>query len=98
MKMQIAWTAPAGAQLEDLFAYIAQSNERAAERHLQIILDSTENLSRFPEMGRLGRRRGTRELVIPGTPYIVTYRIRLTTIEILAVMHGARRWPGRFDL
>jgi plasmid stabilization system protein ParE len=36
--------------------------------------------------------------VVPGTPYIVAYRIHLATIEILAVIHGARRWPSRFDL
>jgi toxin ParE1/3/4 len=98
MTLRIAWAAPARAQLADLYAYIAQSSEGAADRQLGIILDATENLSGFPEIGRLGRRRGTRELVVPGTPYIVAYRIHLATIEILAVIHGARRWPSRFDL
>ncbi len=96
--MRIAWTASARTQLADLYAYIAESNEGAADRQLGMILDATENLSGFPEVGRLGRHRGTRELVVPGAPYIVAYRIRLATIEILAVIHGARRWPSRFDL
>jgi plasmid stabilization system protein ParE len=96
--MGIAWTAPARAQLADLYAYIAQSREGAAESQLRLILDATENLTGFPGMGRPGRRRGTRELVVAGTPYIVAYRINLATIEILAVIHGARRWPSRFDL
>jgi len=47
-------------------------------------------------MGRRGRVGGTRELVIPSQPYIIAYRIRGQTIHILAVLHGARKWPERF--
>jgi plasmid stabilization system protein ParE len=36
---------------------------------------------------------GTRELVIGGLPYIIPYRIRENDIEILRVLHTARRWP-----
>lgn len=36
------------------------------------------------------------ELVVTGTPYIVVYRLR-EKVEILAVVHGARDWPKRFD-
>src|ERR1700683_5532613 len=45
--------------------------------------------------GHPGRGPGTRELVIPKTPYIVPYRIRGTTIEIARVYHSSRRWPER---
>lgn len=48
-------------------------------------------------MGRLGRVHGTRELVIPGTPLLIAYRVRKDGIRILAVLHGARRWPGQFS-
>ncbi|WP_372353143.1 type II toxin-antitoxin system RelE/ParE family toxin [Pararhizobium sp. YC-54] len=37
--------------------------------------------------------KGTRELVVPGTPYIAAYRVGETQIEILFVQHGARQWP-----
>jgi plasmid stabilization system protein ParE len=38
-----------------------------------------------------------RELVIVNTPYIVAYRIKdRSTIEILAILHGKRRWPDSF--
>jgi toxin ParE1/3/4 len=47
-------------------------------------------------MGRLGRVPGTRELVIPETPFILPYRIQRDSIEILAVIHGARKWDDRF--
>jgi plasmid stabilization system protein ParE len=96
MKMLIVWTSPASEQLADLHQYIAESNGPAADQQVAILFNATNNLSDFPEMGRPARRRGTRELVVSGTPYIVAYRIRLTVIEILAVIHGARRWPRSF--
>ena len=46
--------------------------------------------------GRKGRTRGTRELVIPGTTFIVGYRIEKKEVWILAVMHAARKWPEEF--
>jgi toxin ParE1/3/4 len=39
---------------------------------------------------------GTRELVIPQTPYIVPYRVQGHVIQILRAYHGARRWPDSF--
>lgn len=41
----------------------------------------------------MGRVDGTRELVIPGTQYILPYRVKQNQIQILAVFHGARQWP-----
>ncbi len=47
-------------------------------------------------MGRIGRVVGTRELIITRTPFILPYRIQGNQIEILAVVHAARRWPEAF--
>lgn len=47
--------------------------------------------------GRTGRVSDTRELVIAGTPYVVAYRItHQSEVQILAVLHGKRRWPDAF--
>jgi plasmid stabilization system protein ParE len=51
----------------------------------------------IPKSGRPGRVSDTRELVVPETPFIAPYRVRDDRVEILAVFHGARRWPARFD-
>ena len=45
---------------------------------------------------RIGRVEGTRELVIPKTPFIVPYRIHGDVIDILAVHHTSQRWPTAF--
>jgi toxin ParE1/3/4 len=48
-------------------------------------------------MGRPGRVKGTRELVIVGTPYIVAYRIKGDAVQVLRVLHGAQKWPQGFS-
>jgi toxin ParE1/3/4 len=48
-------------------------------------------------MSRPGRVAGTRELIVAGTPHIVAYRVAASRIEILAMIHAARRWPSTFD-
>jgi len=63
---------------------------------LDRIFTAVELLERFPEAGRTGRIPGTRELVIVPTPFLVAYRVRRSKIEILSLLHGARRWPGEF--
>ena len=62
-----------------------------------MITASVLRLAEMPAAGRPGRVSGTRELVVPGTRYIVAYRVRNNVLEVLRVMHGARSWPERFD-
>ena len=92
--MKIAWSPEAIEDLVSLRAYIAEDNPAAARRTVQHIVESIEQLlPDNPRIGRAGRVPGTRELVIPRTPYIVPYRFQRTTIQILRVYHAARRWP-----
>jgi toxin ParE1/3/4 len=92
--MNIAWSPEAIEDLVSLRAYIAQDNPAAAQRVARHIIQNIEELlPDNPQIGRAGRVPGTRELVIPRTPYIVPYRIQRNTIQILRVHHGTRRWP-----
>jgi toxin ParE1/3/4 len=91
--MQIVWTAPALNDVAALRAYVARDNAIAAEGQVRHVLAAVVGLAEFPGAGRPGRRNGTRELVIGRTPYIVPYRVRGETIEILRVLHGRQRWP-----
>jgi toxin ParE1/3/4 len=90
-------TTPASRDLEAIGDYIAQENPAAAARMITRIFDRTDQLTAHPQIGRAGRVSGTRELVISQTPFIVAYRQREARIEVLAVIHGARRWPETFD-
>jgi toxin ParE1/3/4 len=92
----IQWTPLAEAQAHAIHRYIAADSISAADRQLNLILESIQRLSLFPEKGRTGRVHHTRELVVPGTPYIVVYRLKATGIQIISILHGARRWPSDF--
>ncbi len=95
--MTPVWSPEAIDDLAALRAYIEQDDQAAAQRVALNIVQNVETLlSNSPEMGRPGRVPGTRELVIPRTPFIVPYRLVGTTIQILRIYHGARRWPETF--
>jgi toxin ParE1/3/4 len=94
---RIRWLRTALKNLDDEAAYIAKDNPRAAGEIVNRILDSVEALAEHTAIGRPGRVPGTRELVVTGTPYLVPYRVKGRTVEILRVFHGSRRWPSTFD-
>lgn len=94
--MRIKWLRTALATLDAEGEYIARDNPVAASCVATLIVEAVERLRDFPASGRPGRVPGTRELVIPGTPYIVPYRVRGDSLEILRVFHAARRWPTYF--
>jgi plasmid stabilization system protein ParE len=94
--VRLRYTRHALVGLDQARAYIAARNPQAAAAIAARICEAIDGLRLFPERGRPGRVAGTRELVIPATPFVVAYRIGNGQIEILAIMHGARRWPGSF--
>jgi toxin ParE1/3/4 len=59
------------------------------------LLEAVERLAELPGLGRPGRVAGTRELIVPGTPYIVPYRLRGDRLEVIAVFHTSQKWPRR---
>jgi toxin ParE1/3/4 len=92
--MTPVWSPEAINDLVALRAYIEQDDPAAAQRvALHIVKNIETLLPNNPEMGRPGRVPGTRELVIPKTPFIVPYRLVGNTIQILRIFHGNRRWP-----
>ena len=74
--MIIRWTEKAFFSLEQISHHIADDNREAATRTIQSIYERIEELVTFPNRGRMGRREGTRELVLAPLPYIVVYRVK----------------------
>lgn len=95
--MLIDWTDAAKADALAALEYIAQDNLNAAYGVYEEIGRQVAMLAEHPKLGRAGRMKGTRELVIGRTPYIVVYRIKGEAVQIIRVLHGARQWPKRFS-
>ena len=90
--MRVRWLGAAVKNLDEEAEYIAEDNAEAAAA----VVTSVSYLAQYPGIGRAGRAAGTRELVVPGTPYIVPYRVRGGEVQILRILHGARKWPEQF--
>ena len=95
---RIRLTVSALGDLAALQLYIWADNPRAAASVCCRIVENIEMLATQPNLGWPGRVPGTRELVIAGTPFIAPYwQPGPNQIEILVVIHGARRWPAAFS-
>ena len=93
--MRVKWLRNALLNIEDEAAHLEKENAVAASQFVARIFGAAQ-LSKFPAMGRPGRVAGTRELIVPGTKYIIPYRVRNDAVEILRVFHTSRKWPYRF--
>lgn len=91
--MQVRWTAPAAQDLAHITRRIRRDNSSAARAVAKSIYDGCESLANFPYRGRSGRIPGTRELIFPGLPYIVVYRIKEQVVELARIYHSAQDWP-----
>ena len=95
--MKIRWMPLAEQDLEAAYDYVRQDNANAARELMERILSAVGMLTRHPLAGREGRIKGTREFVVSGTSYVIAYRIHRDEIQVLVVLHGARRWPTAFN-
>lgn len=93
--MRIVWLRGAERNLEEQLEYIGERNPPAADRLADKIATTVASLADNPRRGRPGRVAGTRELVVPRTPYIVVYTVESDYVRIHRVLHGAQRWPPR---
>jgi toxin ParE1/3/4 len=93
--MKVRWTEVALQHLHEAYDYIQMDKPSAAARMADLIEASTKQIGLFPAMGRPSKRPRTRELAIPGTPFIIVYRVGDTFVEILALYHGAQNWQKR---
>ena len=94
--MKIRWTQLARNDIDTACDYVADDGVGAADQFLERIQQAASILARHPMAGRTGRIPGTRELVVPGTPWILPYRIKRGFVDILGVLHGAHKWPDEF--
>lgn len=90
--MKVRWTRRALKEVEQLGDYIAKDNPHMAEVIVSLIFRRSDDLADFPRAGRAGRVPGTFELILPETSHILVYRVT-EWIEVLAVLHMARKWP-----
>lgn len=91
--MILDWLPAANGNRFEQLDYIAQDNPLAAIGQDEEIERQVNMLQQQPKMGRPGRLKGTRELVISHTPFIVVYRLQTHRIEVIRLLHSSQQWP-----
>jgi toxin ParE1/3/4 len=92
--VRIEWSSAAIADLQAITEWIEQDRGiETANRIARRIYEAVQSLRTMPYRGRYGRIENTREMVIPGLPYLAVYQIFEQRLAVLNVLHGAQRWP-----
>jgi len=91
--MKVASSRRALRHLVHLRQHIEKDSEQSATLVASRILKAVGLLESHPEIGRTGRVVGTREIVVPESPYVIPYRVRGQRLELIAVFHGRQKWP-----
>lgn len=91
--MKLVWLPRALADRDTQLDFIAQDKPLAAIEQGDRIAEQIGHLIAHPLMGRVGRRPGTRELVVNRTLCIVVYRVKGERIELLPLLRGSQQWP-----
>ena len=88
--MRLLWTTLAKADLLAISDYLMERNPQAAMLAEDRILQSAEALLEFPKQGRPGRLADTRELILPGSPYLIIYGEGPGEVVLYRIIHAAR--------
>ena len=91
--MRLKWLPAALRNLDSEASHIAADEPAAARLVVKRVLAAVGMLAEQPGLCRPGRVAGTREWVVLKTRYIVPYRVRGDTVEILRVFHTSRQPP-----
>jgi toxin ParE1/3/4 len=86
------WRPAASADRKRITDYIAEDNPKAAIELGDALIEKAGLLDENPMQGRIGRVKGTRELVAHPN-YILIYRVVGKAVEVLRVKHAAQKWP-----
>lgn len=88
--MRIRWTRAAADDLTKISEYLKARFPHHRQPTMRRLYDATLSLKESPHRGRPGREAGTRELLTHPLPYIVVYRVRNETVEVLRIDHAAQ--------
>ena len=94
----VKWSNPAKQDLRMIFDYIKKDSLFYARKVIQEILDKSESLEDYPNVGRV-----VPELNEPNIREVLTYSFRMVNqigiegIEILALIHSRRNFMSSFN-
>jgi len=95
--MRIRWTPAAAADLQHISDYLQQQHPRYRDATVRRLYKTLRTLKDWPDRGRIGRAKGTKELLFPPLPYVAVSRVTDQSLEILRIYHTAQDRPKEED-
>lgn len=88
--MKLRWNPDVLAGIELYYGYKAKCDRAAAKNFLFGIAEAAGRLLFLPMSGRPCGESGMRIWAVPGVPYIIVYRIRDKTVDIVRMVYTGR--------
>ena len=79
--------------LESIAEYLHLYHPSFAASTIERLNAAAKSLKSFPHAGRVGKKTGTRELVLAPLPYLMVYAVDDHSIHILRFLHVAQDRP-----
>lgn len=95
--MLFKWLRRVLENLDEEATYIAKDSPRMAAEFVLHMRGSAAMLVDQPNRGRPGRIVGTRELFVTRFSYVLPYRVRGGSVEILRLFHTDKKWPKQMS-
>jgi plasmid stabilization system protein ParE len=92
--LTIRWTRQAIADVDHIYDFIAANNAAAARAMVDRIDRAINSLGAHPP-DRASRSRGGIKRADRFRHTVHAYRLRGRAVELLGIIHAARRWPDR---
>ena len=90
-------TPRAGSDLDDIWLRVALDNPAAADRLIDRLIDRCQNLAAHPHLGTARPEIAPEARMLIVDDYVALYRVNGADVEIIRIVHGARRLAGLFD-
>jgi plasmid stabilization system protein ParE len=88
---RLIWSPSSLRDLRGIDEFLAERNDAAAARILRAIRAAALRLHDYPRIGR-AIDEPFRVFGVRGTPYLLVYRLRDGTVEIVRVRHSRENW------
>lgn len=88
----VLWTIPARRDIDRIAATLAEIDPAVAHATIIAIRASSWRLREFPLSAPASGQAGLRKLSVIGAPYLLLYRVRDESVQILRVRHAREDW------
>lgn len=92
--MRLFWTSEALEDRDTIYDYLEARNPLAALDLDELFSEQARLLEDHPALGRIGKKQGTRELIVHSSYYLVYDVVENDSVRVLRVLHAKRQWPS----